>query len=84
MRSAYRCHLDPRSAVASANKIPNRGGSPRWDPSEVIGVARCPCCRTPLIARMGRQGPYFYCGCYEGLDRFGKRVELAGFEPATS
>jgi hypothetical protein len=31
--------------------------------SEIMGVARCPCCRAPLVARMGRYGPYFHCRC---------------------
>jgi hypothetical protein len=31
--------------------------------SDVMDVARCPLCRTPLIARMSRRGPYFYCLC---------------------
>jgi hypothetical protein len=35
------------------------------DLAELVVVARCPCCRTPLIARMGRDGPYFYCQCVD-------------------
>jgi hypothetical protein len=30
-----------------------------------VGVARCPRCQMPLVARMGCQGPYFHCHCYE-------------------
>lgn len=30
---------------------------------EDLGTARCPVCRHPLIARQGRAGPYFHCGC---------------------
>ena len=28
-----------------------------------LGMARCPICRTVLVARLGRAGPYFFCGC---------------------
>ena len=28
-----------------------------------LSVARCPLCRAPLTARMGRRGPYFHCLC---------------------
>jgi hypothetical protein len=34
--------------------------------AEVMGVARCPCCRAPLAVRVGRWGPYFQCLCAEG------------------
>jgi hypothetical protein len=50
MRPPYRCQLDPRPAVDFSNRVPNRRSSRSSDPSEVIGMARCPCCRTPLIA----------------------------------
>ena len=30
---------------------------------EVLGVARCPCCRAELVVRQGRAGPYFACRC---------------------
>ena len=26
-------------------------------------TARCPLCRHVLVARQGRAGPYFFCGC---------------------
>jgi len=45
-----RCHRESQSIAAR-------------DLAEVVTVARCPCCRTPLIARMGRRGPYFHCQC---------------------
>jgi hypothetical protein len=38
----------------------------RQDAAELAGVAPCPVCHTPLVARMGRHGPYFHCRCYEG------------------
>ena len=28
-----------------------------------LDQARCPWCRHPLIARVGKKGPYFHCGC---------------------
>lgn len=28
-----------------------------------LGIARCPVCRVPLIARQGRHGPAFFCAC---------------------
>jgi hypothetical protein len=30
---------------------------------DVLGAARCPLCRVQLVARLGRAGPYFACGC---------------------
>ena len=30
-----------------------------------LDQARCPWCRHPLIARVGKLGPYFHCGCIE-------------------
>ena len=65
MRS-YRCHLQSQSAASDSYRdVPERDGRSRSDPTEIIGVPRCPCCRVPLIARMGRRGPYFYCRCLE-------------------
>jgi hypothetical protein len=47
--------------------------------ADVVGEARCPLCRAPLVARMGRGGPCFPCRCpgwrgWEGPRRrvFGK------------
>jgi hypothetical protein len=37
------------------------------DAADSLGVARCPCCRGPLVVRMGRQGPYYQCQCRDGL-----------------
>jgi hypothetical protein len=44
----------------------------RRNAAEVLGVARCPCCHTELVARMGRSGPYFACRCPGG--RVGRRA----------
>jgi len=31
--------------------------------TRILDIARCPLCRAPLVARMGRQGPCFPCLC---------------------
>jgi hypothetical protein len=31
--------------------------------TRILDIARCPLCRAPLVARMGKQGPYFHCLC---------------------
>lgn len=30
---------------------------------EELASARCPICRSALVARQGRAGPYFHCAC---------------------
>lgn len=40
-----------------------RGRRQRPSAADVADVARCPRCRAPLVARMGRRGPYFHCAC---------------------
>jgi hypothetical protein len=35
----------------------------RRSAADITDVARCPVCRTPLIARMDCRGPYFHCLC---------------------
>lgn len=65
MRHAYRCHASPEF-LGSDRTAPQRNGARcRLDP-DLLDTARCPCCRAPLIARMGRAGPYFHCLCSEG------------------
>ncbi len=64
MRRAYPCH-----AVADAfDRAPSsrEADRSRVDSIDLLDTARCPCCRYPLIACMGRAGPYFHCGCSEG------------------
>ena len=39
---------------------------------EELGIAPCPICGYPLVARMGRNGPYFYCLCKEKKNRIRK------------
>jgi hypothetical protein len=36
---------------------------PRREPAVLADVARCPICRMPLQARVGRRGPYMHCLC---------------------
>jgi hypothetical protein len=35
----------------------------RQEAAELTVGARCPVCRRVLVARMGRRGPTFVCGC---------------------
>jgi hypothetical protein len=62
MRHAYRCHA-ALDAPASASDRPRE--RTRIDAGDLLDIARCPCCRFPLVARMGREGPYFHCRCSE-------------------
>lgn len=66
MFRTYRCHV-PSESSAADNGRTGRSRA-RLDPCETVGVAICPCCRAPLVAVMGRQGPYFYCQCHEKAD----------------
>ncbi len=65
MRHAYSC----RASVDAFDRAPSARETDRTrvDSVDLLDTARCPCCRAPLIARMGRQGPYFHCGCGESL-----------------
>lgn len=61
MRHSYRCHASPDSLDRA---VPERKGERcRVDSVDLLDTARCPCCRFPLVARMGRDGPYFHCHC---------------------
>ena len=35
-----------------------------------LGTLRCPKCEGPMVARLGRQGSYFHCKCYEAKVHF--------------
>ena len=35
----------------------------RRDGSDDLGEAKCPLCKAPLVARLGKKGPYFHCAC---------------------
>lgn len=74
MRHSYRCHASADAARICSTSASN-GERSRLDASEVFADVRCPCCRAPLIARMGRRGPYFHCRCYE-RKKCGKKESL--------
>jgi hypothetical protein len=65
----------PRAAAraeADLASSPNGGVQEvrqRRDAADILGDARCPCCRTPLVARIGRHGPYFPCRCPQWRSR---------------
>jgi hypothetical protein len=59
-----------RQAQAGARALDTQR---RQDAADLEGTARCPRCRAPLVARMGRRGPYFHCRCLERHGR-GQRV----------
>ncbi|HTU89597.1 MAG TPA: hypothetical protein VMF69_05815 [Gemmataceae bacterium] len=64
MRHSYPCHVSPGALGPEHTRSERNGQRCRLDP-ELLDTARCPCCRAPLIARMGRDGPYFHCRCRE-------------------
>ena len=64
MRHSYPCHLLPDSLSPERAAPERKAERCRLDP-DLLDTARCPCCRAPLIARMGREGPYFHCFCSE-------------------
>lgn len=64
MRHSYPCHISADAHGPDYAKPQRNGDRYRLDP-ELLDTARCPCCRAPLIARMGRDGPYFHCCCRE-------------------
>ncbi len=39
------------------------GNGERREEAVIADVARCPVCRAPVQARMGRRGPYMHCLC---------------------
>ena len=61
MRHAYRCHASPDALDRAPSE--RAGERQRVDSVDLLATARCPCCRAPLVARMGRDGPYFHCLC---------------------
>ena len=53
-----------REDAAEPRKGPHRReGTTVRSALDDVGVARCPLCRVPLIARQARTGPRFRCGC---------------------
>jgi hypothetical protein len=55
----------PRSGAGPPDPLGTRAMDVqhRHDAAEVAAGVRCPRCRTPLVARMGRHGPCFPCRC---------------------
>jgi hypothetical protein len=39
------------------------GDGGRREEAVIADVARCPVCRAPVQARLGRRGPYMHCLC---------------------
>lgn len=63
MRHSYRCHASPDALIHDRSTRERNGERCRVDSVDLLDTARCPCCRFPLVARMGRKGPYFDCRC---------------------
>jgi hypothetical protein len=58
-RLSYRLPGPPPSCAEEPDAPDTRGPAP----AVIVGEARCPRCRAHLVARMGRDGPYFPCRC---------------------
>ncbi len=56
----------PAAPVASELFTPGLDLQRQQDAADCLGIARCPLCRGPLVARMGRNGPEFQCQCQDG------------------
>jgi hypothetical protein len=65
MRQSYRCHASPDAPASDHSRSERNGERNRVDLVDLLDTARCPCCRFPLVARMGREGPGFFCRCHE-------------------
>lgn len=65
MRHSFRCHASPDTAALDRSAPERNGERNRVDLVDLLDTARCPCCRFPLVARMGREGPYFHCRFYD-------------------
>jgi hypothetical protein len=65
MRHSYRCHASPKALFPDRSTPERNRERCRVDSVDLLDIARCPCCRFPLVARMGRDGPYFDCRCRE-------------------
>jgi hypothetical protein len=52
------CFYTQRHASDAGNRVKIQRAQDTF-----LSVARCPLCRAPLTARMGRRGPYFHCLC---------------------
>jgi hypothetical protein len=49
--------------MCDEHDVPAGGPEPRREPAAVADVARCPVCRAPLQAVVGRRGPFIRCLC---------------------
>ncbi len=64
-----RCRARAARSSRAADAPADSPGTRAWDlqqchaVAEILGEARCPLCRFPLVARMGPRGPYFPCRC---------------------
>ena len=63
MRHSYRCLASSDTLDYDRSSSARKGERCRVDSVDLLDTARCPCCRVPLVARMGRDGPYFPCQC---------------------
>jgi hypothetical protein len=54
----------PAAFVPSAHHRAGGAARPRGESGEVCSAV-CPFCRGPMTPRLGRNGPYFHCRCYE-------------------
>jgi hypothetical protein len=55
----------PALPLAASIATPQLDHEQQHAASEVAGVARCPLCHAPLVARLNCRGPYFQCLCHE-------------------
>lgn len=65
-RRQSRSHLcEPFGYLPLKRYVYSRDFHARQDAFEELIIGRCPRCRGPLVARVNRGGPYFYCLCLE-------------------
>lgn len=58
----YQDNVD--ETVEEENEKPKKGSNSRQSSTGITDEPRCPLCRYVLVARMGRNGPDFFCACY--------------------
>ena len=52
--------FDPRPGLYDPSRSERSRGQHEL---HLLDIARCPLCRVPLVARLGRHGPCFPCRC---------------------
>jgi hypothetical protein len=59
------CRVPPRPEILPSDPPGSRDGdlSQRHAVADVLGEARCPLCRVPLVPRLDRDRIYFSCAC---------------------